>query len=92
MNNIRQGETFDFTFTISGETSLTGTFDVMQYPGDTPAISRALTKSGTQFSGTLTAAETAALAIGQWFVHATGADADEEINDPIKLYISKGWV
>lgn len=92
MNNIRQGETFDFTFTISGDTSLTGTFDVLQYPGDTPTVTRALTKSGDEFTGTLTAAETASLGIGQWFIHCTGSDADEEINEPVKLYISKGWV
>ena len=86
---IRQGETFDFTFDVSGDGALSETFDVLQYPGDTPAITRALNTDGT---GTLTSAETAALGVGQWFVHYTGSDSDEEINEPVKLYIAKGWV
>lgn len=92
-NYIEQGETYDFEFEISGDASgFTSTMNVMQYPGDTPAITRALTQDGDKFKGTLTSAETLALAVGQWFIHATTADSDEDLREPIKLYISKGWV
>ena len=93
-NRIRQGATFDFDFDISGasESGFTTTMSVMQYPGDTPAISRALTYTDGSFKGTLTSAETAALAVGQWFIHVQAADSDEDLREPIKLYISKGWV
>jgi len=91
-NNIRQGETFDFEFEISGDaTGFSGTMDVMQYPLDTPAITRALTKDGNKFKGTLTSVETLALAVGEWFIYGTTNDADEDLRDPTKLYISKGW-
>ena len=94
MNNKRQGETFDFDTDISGddESGFTVTMDVLQYPGDTPAISRALSYTDNSFKGTITSAETLALAVGQWFIHITGNDSDEDLREPIKLYISKGWV
>ncbi|MCZ6898277.1 MAG: hypothetical protein O7D95_06195 [Betaproteobacteria bacterium] len=94
INNIRQGETFDFEIEVSGDDAggFTSTMDVLQYPGDTPAISRALTKEGNVFKGTLTSAETDALAVGQWFIHITTSDSDEDLREPIKLYISEGWV
>jgi len=94
INNIRQGATFSFDFDLSGEdaATFTTTMDVMQYPGDTPTISRAMTYSNDKFIGTLTSAETAALAIGQWFIHIKSADSDEDLREPIKLDISKGWV
>jgi hypothetical protein len=93
-NNIRQGATFDFDTGVSGddESGFTTTMDVMQYPGDTPAISRALSYTNGSFKGNLTSAETAALAVGQWFIHITSADSDEDLREPIKRYISKGWM
>lgn len=95
MNVIQQGETFTFDFELSGEDleGMTATMDVLQYPGDTPAISRALIlQENGKFVGTLTSAETTGLAIGQWFIHATTSDADENIRDIIKLYVTKAWV
>lgn len=93
-NNIRQGATFDFDTDVSGddESGFTTTMDVMQYPMDTPAISRALPYTDGSFKGTITSAESAALAVGQWFIHITSNDSDEDLREPIKLYISKGWV
>lgn len=94
MNIVEQGETFDFDFDLSGDdvSGFTVTMNVLQYPGDSPAITRALTYSDGKFIGTLTSAETAALAVGQWFVHITASDSDENLREPIKLYIAKGWV
>ena len=93
-NQIRQGETFTFDTGLSGTSvsAFTTTIDVMQYPGDTPAITRALSYSDGDFSGVLTSAETAALAIGQWFIHISSSDSDEDLREPIKLYVAKGWV
>lgn len=94
MNIVRQGGTFDFDFELSGDdvSGFTVTMNVLQYPGNSPAITRALTYSDGKFIGTLTSAETAALDVGQWFVHITAEDSDENLRDPIKLYIAKGWV
>jgi len=94
IERIRQGETYDFSFDVSGddESGFTATMSVMQYPGDTPAITRALTYTDRSFLGTLTSAETAALAVGQWFIHIQTADSDEDLRKPLKLYISKGWL
>ena len=93
MNTIRQGATFDFEAGLSGSavSAFSVNLDVMQYPGDTPAISRAMVYTDGDFAGTLTSAETAALAVGQWFIHITAADSDEDLREPIKLYIAKGW-
>ncbi len=90
MNNKRQGETFGFTTGLSGDDTgaFTNTMDVMQYPGDTPTITRVITNE----TETLTSAETAALSVGQWFIHITSNDPDEDIRSPVKLYVSKGWV
>lgn len=94
MNIIRQGGTFDFDFDLSGSdvSGFTVTINVLQYPGDSPTITRVLTYSDDKFIGTLTSAETSALAVGQWFVHFTAEDSDENLREPIKLYIAKGWV
>jgi len=94
MNNIRQGETFDFDTDISGddESGFGVNMDVLQFPGDTPAISRAVPYTSNSFKGTITSTESLALAVGQWFIHITAADSDEDLREPIKLYISKGWV
>ena len=94
MNVIQQGETFTFDFQISGDDldGLSANMTVMQYPGDTPAITKALTLNDGKFTGTLTSAETAALDVGQWFIHNQTTDADEDVREMIKLYIAKAWV
>jgi hypothetical protein len=94
INNVRQGATFDFSYDVSGEneSGFTVTMAVMKYPGDTPAITRSLVYTDGSFIGSLTSAETAALAVGQWFIHVQASDSDEDLRSPIKLYISKGWI
>ena len=94
MNLIEQGETFTFLFEVSDNlyTGLTAEANVLQYPGETPAITKSLTLTTDGFSGTLTSAETAGLAVGEWYIHARATDADEDLRNPIKLYVSKGWL
>lgn len=89
-NSIRQGETFGFTTGLTGSDteSFTNIMSVMQYPSDTPVITRTITNQ----TETLTSAETSALSVGQWFIHIQSSDSDEDIREPIKLYVSKGWV
>ncbi len=93
-NSVRQGSTFTFEFELSG--SDTDVFainmTVMQYPQKTPAISRALTIADGVISATLTSVETAALAVGQWFIHIRASDSDEDLREPQKLNVSKGWI
>lgn len=89
-NIVEQGETFGFETGLSGTAteSFTTILSVMQYPGDTPAISRTITNG----VDTLTSTETASLAVGQWTLHLKSIDSDEDIREPIKIYISKGWL
>ena len=89
MDTIQQGETYTFSFSVTGDAGLTGVFSVLQYPGETPAIIRSL---NAKYAGVLTAAETTALAVGQWFIVPEMTDADEAVRQTVKLYISKGWV
>ena len=92
MEKVEQGGTYTFSFDVSGDETLSGTFSVLQYPDDTASISRALTFVDGVFKGVLTSAETAALAVGQWFIHLKLTDSDEDIREPIKLYVTKGWI
>lgn len=89
MNSVRQGETFTFTTGLTDveASKLTNVFNVMQYPGDTPAITGTITSN----KRILTSAETAALAIGQWFIYRRSSDTEDDTREPVKLYISKGW-
>ncbi len=92
---IEQGETYSFEVSATSATvdsTLALSVNVLQYPGDTPAITKSITPEGGLYKGILTSAETAALAIGQWFIHTNFTDDDEDIREPIKLYISKGWI
>lgn len=92
MDKVQQGETYHFTFEISGDDTLSCSISVLQYPGDTAAITRTITSVDGEFEGVLTSAETAALDVGQWFIHARLTDSDEDIRKPIKIYVTKGWV
>lgn len=90
---IEQGETYAFAFDISGEdiSSFSGTWKLLQYPGDTPAISGTLTLDDNQFKGVLSSLTTASLAIGDWFIYASLTDADEDIRDPLKVSVGIAW-
>jgi hypothetical protein len=93
-NTVRQGATYDFNVDLDGsdESGFTVNIAVMQFPGDTPSISREITYIGKSFKGSLTSAETAALAIGRWYIHTRASDTDEDLREPIPLDISKGWI
>ena len=94
MNHIKQGETFSKDYTLSGDDVTGFTYDltVMQYPGDTPAITRTLTIADGVVNPDLTSAETAALSVGQWWIHINASDADEDDRTTDKLYVAKGWI
>ena len=92
MNSIEQGESFNFSFAVTGEEGMTMQINVMQYPQDTPAITKTLTASDGAYPGVLTSAETAALAVGQWFIHGHASDDDEDVREPIKFYVEQGWL
>lgn len=92
---VQQGETYDFCQTLEGldTDDFTYQLDVKQFPDDAAAISRALTDvDGSTVSGTLTAAETAALDIGLWYMIITSTDPDEVIKKERRISITKNWV
>ena len=64
---IEQGETYAFAFDISGDdiSAFSGTWKLLQYPGDTPAVSGVLTLDDNQFKGVLSSGTTAALDVGE---------------------------
>ncbi len=96
INRIEAGATFAFETGLSGTDtgSFTTTMAVMQYPGDTPAISRTITDS----TDTLTSAETTALYAAAspktqpWAIHIRSVDSDEDVRQPVRLYVQKGWL
>jgi len=92
METIRQGETFSFDLEVSGDESLSCTMSVLQYPGDTAAITKIITPVAGVYSGLITSAESALLDVGQWMIVNRFTDSDEDVREPIKLYVSKGWV
>lgn len=90
---VRQGEIYNFYFKAkgTGASGLTGSYSVMQYPGDTPTVTGSLTYTQGEYKGTLSAANTAALSIGQWIIYTEFTDGDEDIHLAPKVYIAKGW-
>lgn len=99
LNLVEQKRTFDFSFELSGPdpVGFATVFNVLQFPGDTPAITRAMVIDGTRYIGSITSVEMALLTIsgptsGQWWIHINAVDSDEDIADPIKLYVSRKWV
>ena len=89
---VRQGASYDFTVTVSGDDTLTGTYEVKQYPGDTATLTGSLTSEGDgDFSGTLSGADTLTLGVGQWIIFTEFTDSDEDVSDPQKIYISVAW-
>lgn len=91
---VRQGATYYSDHALSGEDvdAFTYTMSVLQYPDDTPAISRAITVEDNKAQIALTSAETAALAVGAWAIHVQADDADEDIRSVERIHIAKGWV
>lgn len=93
-DKVPQGTNYSFTFKLDAE-DLSGfsyQLDVKQYPGDTAAISRAVTaNSDYEVKVTLTPAETLALGVGLWWIIITSTDSDEEIEETKRIQITKGW-
>lgn len=89
---IEQGETYDLSADYTGDdvSGLSVAFKVLQYPGDTPDITGTMSYTNGEFKGVLTSAQTTSL-FGEYRIHITSTDSDEDIRDPIKLYISKTW-
>ena len=81
-DHIAQGESLEFSFDLDGD-DVTGwvcTINVLQFVGDTPAISRVVDATGDEWVGYLTATETAALSpTGQWrlIANLTNSTTDE---------------
>ena len=93
MDRIEQGETYTFTSELTGDDTdqFTATMRLLQYPGASATLTRSLTLEDGAYKGVLTSAETINLSVGQWFIHVTSTDPDEDVRAPLKLYISKGW-
>jgi len=94
MNIVRQGATYASELGLSGDDvdGFTYIMDIMQFPDDTPAISRTITLEDSKAQVALTSAETLALAVGQWAIHVHAADSDEDIRAIEYIHISKGWL
>lgn len=106
LNKVEAGRStsFNFQLTGSGAEDFVTTMRVLQYPGDTPTIIKNIAYSCEDdrtdecgYIGTLTGVETASLFAAQdagnnqWIVHMNAVDSDENLADPIKLYVSQGW-
>lgn len=93
MNLVTIGKSFDFDAELEGEgvSGFTVPYSVLQYPGQSPALNGTMTYSNGKFIGTLTAAQTATLTIGQWFIYIEPSDSDEDLDQSIKIYVTKAW-
>ncbi len=90
-DSVSQGENYDFVFELDGllPGGFTYLLEVYQFTDETPAISRAVpvTSAGT-VPVTITSEETAALAIGLWFIRITATDADETVKSKTRIQIT----
>jgi len=98
VNTIGQGRTFSYLFELTGQDAeqFSVIMNVLQYPGDSPSVQRTVDYSCQDgvcgYIGTLSAVDTSLLEVGEWWIHLTATDSDEVISEPIKLYVTKGWV
>jgi hypothetical protein len=90
---IEQGETYAFAFDISGGDieAFSGTWKLLQYPGDAATDTGTLTLDDNQFKGVLSSATTQGLAVSDWFIYASLTDTDEDIRDPLKFSVGIAW-
>lgn len=93
---IRQGGSLPFVFDRDGESidGWTCTINLMQFPGDTPTVSRVIAASGDTWPGFLTEAETTGLAIGHWRLVGVldKASTDEKEKPIIRFHVAKKWL
>lgn len=94
-DQVAQGENYDFEYSLEG-TGLGGfvyTLEAKQHPGDTAAISRAVTaNSSNVVKVTLTPTETANLAVGLWYLTIRSVDTDETLKEAKRIQIKKAWI
>lgn len=94
-DQVPQGSTYDFSFALDGDT-LSGfayTLEAKQFPGDTAAISRAVTPgSDNVVDVTLTTTETAAMGVGLWYLTVKSVDSDETLHSVKRIQITKAWI
>lgn len=95
-NIARAGRTFSFGITIQndyGDFAGAATFSIKRYPDSTAVVSGDLTYSDyyNKYIGNLTETQTTTLGYGEWWIIPVFLDSDENLGDPEKLYISRGW-
>jgi len=94
MKTVRKGESFPFAFDMGGDSisDFTCTIEARKYPGDTPAVSRAIAPSANGWSGFLTSAETDSLnQIGEWMLVGviTNTAGDREATPLIRFHLAE---
>ena len=92
---IRKGGSLDFTFDLDGE-SIAGwvlVIKVKQFPDDSPSVNRTIAGKDDMWVGFLTSTETAALAVGSWWLTAiiTNSTTDEERQIPERFQVVEDW-
>lgn len=93
-DQVKQGTSYYFSQCLEGEdvNEFTYSLEVKQYPDDTPSVMKTLTTIvDNQVTGVLTAAETASLAVGLWYINITSSDPDEDIQEERRIQITKAW-
>lgn len=99
---VRKGESLDFSFDRGDESieDFVCTLNVLQYPGDTPAISRVITPVNNIWSGIITSTETDGLTsditTNQWWavgVLTKAADDEEEqiAQNTVRFDLKEKW-
>lgn len=94
-DQVPQGTNYDFQFALEGEglSGFTYTLSAKQYPGGAAAISRTVTAGDDNVVDvTLTPAETAAMAVGLWYLGIESTDSDETLHSVKRIQITKPWI
>lgn len=95
MIQIAQGRSLVLNFTLDGDDAdaFTTVMEVKQHPDDTPTYIKNVSYDTTEagYVGTLTGAETASMAVGEWWAIFDAVDSDEDLGERIKFYVRKGW-
>ncbi len=95
INTIKQGESYKFEFNLNGQ-SIAGwvcTIYLKIFPDDTPILTRVISPTDSSWSGFLTQAETAGLAISHHMLigKLTNAMTDEEEQQINRFNVAKVW-
>ncbi len=94
-DKVKQGRSYPFSFTISGDDAndFTVIVNVVQKPGGTAALTQTLEYSNDtrSWSGAFSGTDTAQLNVGEWWMVFTAENTDENVGEPVKLYVQRGW-